>query len=75
MQMVQFRVGVTVEADTKEEAEKEADELFQCEREKLSLIVPMLQTKERRIKFVLDKLKQFATLQYESVVNQAKLIK
>jgi hypothetical protein len=74
MQMIQFRIGVSVEADTEKEASDQADSLFATERSKLEAIVPMLQIKEKRIRFVLDKLKQFAPLQYESTINQAKLI-
>lgn len=75
MQMANFRIWVSVEADNPTEATEEVDKLMEIERQKLAERIPLLVSKEKRIRFVLEKLKQFAPMQYEAVLNQAKSIK
>jgi len=75
MQMANFRISVSIEADTSEEAQAETTRVFDSEKEKLSLIIPALKTKEKRIQFILQKLKQLLPDKFAAIMNEASSIK
>jgi len=73
MQMRNFEIGVTVEGDSAEEAQTELDRLFSIERDKVSSIVPLLKSKDKKIQCILGHLKTLASdTRYQSIISEAK---
>jgi len=73
MQMKNFEIGVTVEGDSEEEAQAKLDTLFQDERDKLSKIIPLLKSKDKKIQCILGHLKTLASdSRYQSIIEEAK---
>lgn len=76
MQMVQYKIAVTVDGLNQDEVQMQVDTLFESERTKLSSVVPLLKIKDKRMNFLMQKLKEKLTdAEYNLILNQAKAIK
>lgn len=76
MQMANYRIVVSVDWESQDEVQSQVDALFESERMKLSSIVPLLKTKDKRLNFIMQKLKEkVSQSEYDLILNQAKAIK
>lgn len=79
LQMKLFQFGVTVkwwETDTREMVEKETDDLFISQRDKLSVTDPLITQKQKQIRYLLGKLKLLVwEKELNEIIELAKKIK
>lgn len=76
MQMANYRIAVTVDWLNQDEVQSQVDALFDAERLKLSNVVPLLKTKDKRLNFIMQKLQErLPAAEYNLILNQAKAIK
>lgn len=75
MQMKQFEITNTIEWDNEEEVSKKLYEVHTKDRDLVSKIVPLLQSKDKRLAFLVNQLKtKVSNSDFETIINAAKNI-
>lgn len=75
MQMKQFEITNTIEWDNEEEVSKSLYDIHNKDRELVSKITPLLQSKDKRMAFLISQLKmKVSNSDFENIINAAKKI-